>query len=96
MSLEETQWQQWSELLKNWEETGSKNSKLVRHLTRQGVPEHLRGMAWQLLSNSINSELKEKYPVLITVSHAHIHYHTNVRGILIIEVGLVITWCRVR
>ena len=68
MSVEESQWQQWSDLLKNWEESASKNTKLVRHLTRQGVPEHLRGMAWQLLSNSHKSELKEQYPVLITVS----------------------------
>ena len=65
---EETQsWQQWSDILKNWEDVFPKNSKSVKHLARQGVPEHLRGMAWQLLSNSINPDLKERYPSLIIV-----------------------------
>ena len=53
--------------MKNWDDM-SKNSKLVRQLARQGVPEHLRGMAWQVLSDSIIPDLKENYPRLITVS----------------------------
>ena len=61
------EWEQWSDILKNWEEVFPKNNKLVKHMTRQGIPEHLRGMAWQLLSDSINLELKEKYPTLINV-----------------------------
>jgi len=65
---EESRWQQWSQILKNWEELYPKNSKLVKQLVRQGIPEHLRGMAWQLLSDSIDAALKEQYPVLITVS----------------------------
>lgn len=69
MTSEETCWQQWSEILKNWEEVSPKNGKLVKQLVRQGgIPEHLRGMAWQLLSDSINAELKEQYPTLIIVS----------------------------
>ena len=68
LTSEETQWQQWSDILKNWEDFFPKNTKLVKHLARQGIPEHLRGMAWQLLSGSLDPELKEKYPTLINVS----------------------------
>lgn len=68
VTSEETQWLQWSEILKNWEDVFPKNTKVVKQLARQGIPEHLRGMAWQLLSDSINIELKEKYPALIIVS----------------------------
>lgn len=69
LSDEELQWQQWSEILKNWEEVSPKSNKLVKQMVRKGIPEHLRGMAWQLLSDSINPELKERYPTLITVSN---------------------------
>ena len=69
LSPEEELWSQWSQLLKNWEESEKRQAKLIKQLARQGIPEHLRGMAWQLLSKSQNQELKEYYPSLITVSH---------------------------
>ena len=69
LSPEEELWSQWSQLLKNWEESAKRQAKLIKLLARRGIPEHLRGMAWQLLSNSQNQELKEYYPSLITVSH---------------------------
>ena len=68
LTPEEELWSQWSQLLKNWEESAKRQAKLIKLLVRRGIPEHLRGMAWQLLSNSQNQELKEYYPSLITVS----------------------------
>ena len=68
LSPEEELWSRWSQLLKNWEESEKRQAKLIKQLVRRGIPEHLRGMAWQLLSNSQNQELKEYYPSLITVS----------------------------
>ena len=66
-SSEEDLWQKWSPLLKNWEESERKSQKLIRQLARQGIPAQLRGMAWQLMAGAHDQELKDKYPVLITV-----------------------------
>ena len=77
LSPEEELWSQWSQLLKNWEENEKRQAKLIKQLARQGIPEHLRGMAWQLLSNSQNQELKEYYPSLITVRQTDRQTHTH-------------------
>ena len=79
LTSEETLWQQWSDILKNWEDMYPKNAKVVKHLARRGIPEHLRGMAWQLLSLSINTELKEQYPTLIIVSRARVRARARAR-----------------
>ena len=57
----------WSGLLKNWEESVKKSGKIIKQLVRRGIPDPLRGMAWQLLSGPHNEELKKMYPSLITV-----------------------------
>ena len=67
-TAEEELWLTWSTLMKSWEESSKKNQKLIKQLVRQGIPEHLRGMAWQLLADSHDPELKDLYPVFITVS----------------------------
>ena len=64
---EEELWHTWSGLLRNWEESVKKNMKLIKQLARQGIPDPLRGMAWQLIANSQDASLKEQYPSLITV-----------------------------
>lgn len=66
-TAEEELWQTWSELLRNWEETAKKSMRSIRQLARQGIPDPLRGMAWQLMSDSQDLDLKEQYPALITV-----------------------------
>ena len=68
LSSEEELWHKWSLLLKNWEESERKSQKTIRQLAQQGIPAHLRGMAWQLMSGAHDSELKDQYPTLITVS----------------------------
>lgn len=55
----------WSELMKNWDE--KRNGKIVRSLVRQGIPDPLRGVAWQLLSKA-QDHTKKLFPTLITVS----------------------------
>lgn len=63
---EEDLWQTWSSLIKNWEESIKKNHKHIAQLVRQGVPNPLRGVVWQLLAGT-QEELKVKYPELIMV-----------------------------
>lgn len=53
--------------MKNWEESVKKNGKVIKQLVRKGIPDPLRGMAWQLLSGPLNEGLKKMYPSLITV-----------------------------
>ncbi len=57
----------WGSVLKNWEENVKKNNKLIKQLVRRGVPDPLRGMAWQLLSGPHDESLKKMYPSLIIV-----------------------------
>ena len=65
---EEELWHLWSSLMTTWEESFKRQHKLIRQLVRQGIPAHLRGMAWQLLADAHHQELKQQYPRLITVS----------------------------
>jgi len=65
----------WGVILRDWEENCKKKAKLIRQLVYQGIPEHMRGMAWQCLSGAHNRELRDKYPKLITVcTNHHTHY----------------------
>lgn len=68
LSSEEVQWNTWSNLVKTWEESWKKNPKMIRLLTRKGIPDPLRGIVWQLMANASSHELKARYPSLITVS----------------------------
>ncbi len=67
-TAEEELWFKWSELLRNVEDSLKKKTQVIKQLARQGIPDQLRGMAWQLLSGSQDNVLKERYPALITVS----------------------------
>ncbi|XP_065916983.1 EVI5-like protein isoform X2 [Dysidea avara] len=65
-STEEELWELWGIILRDWEENSKKKAKLIRQLVYQGIPEHMRGMAWQCLSGAHNREVRDKYPKLIT------------------------------
>lgn len=54
-------------ILRDWEENSRKKPKVIRQLVQQGIPEHMRGMAWLCLSGPQNRELRDKYPKLINV-----------------------------
>lgn len=71
---EEDLWLTWSTLMKTWEESSKKSHKLIKQLVRQGIPEHLRGMAWQLLADAHDEKLKDMYPALITVGGCVSHW----------------------
>lgn len=62
----------WAEVLDSWQ-VNEQRPKLLIKLTKQGIPEALRGEVWQRLSNCDNSqEMMDKYRMLITkVSISH-------------------------
>ncbi|XP_063972215.1 rab GTPase-activating protein 1-like isoform X2 [Diachasmimorpha longicaudata] len=56
----------WKEVLDIWQ-INQHRPKLLIKLTRQGIPEALRGEVWQRLSNCDNSQdMMDKYRILIT------------------------------
>ncbi|XP_046837538.1 rab GTPase-activating protein 1-like isoform X2 [Vespa crabro] len=56
----------WGEVLDSWQ-INDQRPKLLIKLTKQGIPEALRGEVWQRLSNCDNSqEMMDKYRTLIT------------------------------
>ncbi|XP_043253805.1 rab GTPase-activating protein 1-like [Colletes gigas] len=56
----------WAEVLISWL-VNEQRPKLLIKLTKQGIPEALRGEVWQRLSNCDNSkEMMDKYKTLIT------------------------------
>lgn len=56
----------WAEVLDSWQ-FNEQRPKLLIKLTKQGIPEALRGEVWQRLSNCDNSqEMMDKYRLLIT------------------------------
>ena len=69
----EDSWQAWSEVLKNWDENFKRNGKHIRQMVRDGIPGPLRGMAWQLMCGAQDLHLRDRYPVLLTVSRALEH-----------------------
>ncbi|XP_012282451.1 rab GTPase-activating protein 1-like isoform X3 [Orussus abietinus] len=56
----------WAEVLDSWQ-VNEQRPKLLVKLTKQGIPEALRGEVWQRLSNCDNSQdMMDKYRTLIT------------------------------
>ncbi|XP_011506211.1 PREDICTED: rab GTPase-activating protein 1-like isoform X2 [Ceratosolen solmsi marchali] len=56
----------WAEVLDSWQ-VNEQRPKLLVKLTKQGIPEALRGEVWQRLSNCDNSqEMMDRYRMLIT------------------------------
>ena len=62
----------WGAVIANWDENVQKRPKHVRQLVRDGIPEAVRGLAWQLLSKSFDSPLKETYGELLEVTLEHV------------------------
>ena len=56
----------WNELLPKWTDTNVRPKQLTK-LVQQGIPEALRGMVWQQLSNvDKDDELVNQYRLLIS------------------------------
>lgn len=68
----------WAEVLDSWQ-VNEQRPKLLMKLTKQGIPEALRGEVWQRLSNCDNSqEMMDKYRMLITkVSNIGVYFSNN-------------------
>ena len=67
---------QWGRVIANWDEVFRKRTKEVREMVRQGIPNALRGMVWQLLCGARDSPLKDDYPKLIKVIPCQFSYYT--------------------
>lgn len=53
---EEDLWTTWGKIINEWDSSGKKKLPRVRELSRQGIPHHFRGMAWQVLCDAHNSQ----------------------------------------
>jgi hypothetical protein len=51
----------WGATIANWEETFHKKPKYVKQLVKDGIPDAVRALAWQLLANAFDSPLKDTY-----------------------------------
>jgi len=54
-------WNTWDTILIEWNKGGKKKIPAVKELVRQGIPQHLRGISWQMLCGAHNSLEKTKY-----------------------------------
>lgn len=60
---------QWKEILDKWTNCNVRPKQLPK-LVRQGIPEALRGVIWQRLTNSEkNEDLLNNYRILISKVH---------------------------
>ena len=58
---EDDLWTTWDKILVKWNTGCVVKSTEVKELVRRGIPHHVRGMAWQMLSGAHNCPEKEKY-----------------------------------
>jgi len=66
-------WAFWDQVLIEWNTGGGaeKSQSQVKELVRRGIPNHLRGIAWQVLSGARKSELgREQYPQYLETTSA--------------------------
>ncbi|KAH7728212.1 Protein TBC-4 [Aphelenchoides avenae] len=54
-------WTVWGNLIKSWEVEMKKRPNYVKGLVRQGVPQHFRTIAWQLMSCANTSAVHDLY-----------------------------------
>jgi len=58
---EEDLWTTWGTIINEWDFIGKKKLPQIKNLSKQGIPHHFRGMAWQLLCDAHDSDEKMKY-----------------------------------
>ncbi|TIB83531.1 hypothetical protein E3Q06_02831 [Wallemia mellicola] len=61
-------WQFWGEVMANYEEVARKQPHALSRAIQKGIPKELRGMVWQLMSSSKNSELETLYQEYLKLS----------------------------
>jgi hypothetical protein len=68
----QTQLEIWSKLLNEWQMNPTIYPKVVIELERNGIPEVIRGVVWQLLAGcEDDNNLLEKYRVLVTLESTY-------------------------
>ncbi|XP_076817156.1 EVI5-like protein isoform X1 [Clavelina lepadiformis] len=54
-------WVIWGRIVNDWYEFKKRNGKQLKEMIRCGIPQHFRGLVWQLLCEAHNSPHREKY-----------------------------------
>lgn len=60
-SAEEDLWSTWDKILVKWNSGAVTKCQQVKTLVRRGIPQHLRGITWQMLSGAHLCEEKSGY-----------------------------------
>ena len=60
-TAEEDLWSTWDKILVRWNSGTVTKCGQVKTLVRRGIPQHLRGITWQMLSGGHLSEEKSRY-----------------------------------
>ena len=63
-------WGTWDKILVKWNTGVVTKSSEVKDLVRRGIPGHVRGMAWQMLSGANNCDEKTRYLELLETESA--------------------------
>jgi hypothetical protein len=68
---DEVDWEFWGKVINDYEEIIRHYPKQFQKNLRKGLPEPIRGMMWQLMSNSKSEALEEEYLKLLTRNSRH-------------------------
>lgn len=68
----------WGAVIANWDESFHKRPKYIKQLVRDGIPDAVRALAWQLLSSGFDSPLKDTYVELMEVRIYLVGVYINV------------------
>lgn len=58
---DETSWELWNQIISDWTTWSKKKPVQLKEYIRKGIPLYLRPLAWQYLSSSNMTDLKEKF-----------------------------------
>ncbi|CAG8619722.1 3022_t:CDS:2 [Acaulospora morrowiae] len=68
---EDIDWDFWGQLISDYETVARTQSKQLSKMIQKGIPQTLRGMIWQLMSRSKDSELELTYAQLLNETSSH-------------------------
>ena len=64
-NVPEDSWQVWGDIVNDWEMYQRKKPGLIKDLVKRGIPDHFRGLVWQLICDAIDSTAKSQYAELL-------------------------------
>ncbi|KAJ3204150.1 GTPase-activating protein [Dinochytrium kinnereticum] len=68
---EDIDWDFWGKVMNNYEDIARRQSRLLTKKLQHGIPDAIRGMVWQLMSKSKDTELEATYRALLTRTSPH-------------------------